>query len=93
MSATRAWKVYGAKGHIQKASKGKSVVWDFSAWDNCRHITILREDITQTNDYVIIIITRESASGCLSELEGQLSDGFFESYKTGKVEEMELSEW
>lgn len=94
MSATRAWKVYGRTGHRMMESFGKSCVWDFSdSSSTVRHITILREDITKTNDYVVVIITREDAAGCRSEFEGQLSDGLFENVKTGKIEEVPLSEW
>ena len=94
MSATRAWKVYGRKGTVLKESRGRSSVWDFSdSSDTVRHITILREDVTNTNDYIVMIITREDAAGCRSEFEGQLSDGFFEDIATGMIEEIPLADW
>lgn len=93
MSVTIAWKVYGECGKPIAESFGKSVVYDFSGGeDKTRFITILREDIISTNQYVIVIITRETASECLSEMEGQLSDGIFENCSTGKVEIIELSD-
>lgn len=94
MSATRAWRVHGRTGHRMKESFGQSYAWDFSdSSTTVRHITVLREDITKTNDYVVVLITREDAAGCESEFEGQLSDGIFENVNTGIIEEVPLAEW
>ena len=89
MKVTRSWKVYGADGHRQRESFGKSYNFDFSNDDDgMRIIEVEREDRTGTNDYVIVNITRNTAEECEREFNGQLSDGIFENSRTGKVEEI-----
>ena len=44
--------------------------------------------MTGTNEYVIIRITRNTAEQCERELDGQISDGFFENCVVGKVIEV-----
>ena len=89
MKVTRSWKVYGADGHRQRESFGKSYSFDFSNDDDgMRIIEVEREDRTGTNDYVIVNITRNTAEECEREFNGQLSDGIFENSRTGKVEEI-----
>ena len=81
-----AYKVKGLEGHRQSASFGKSAFWDFSKDGDVRKISVLREDILQTNDHVIVIIERNTAEECEAELNGQLSDGIFENCRVGGVE-------
>ena len=89
MKVTRSWKVYGADGHRQRESFGKSYSFDFSNDDDgMRIIEVEREDRTGTNDYVIVNITRNTAEECEREFNGQLSDGIFENSRTGKIEEI-----
>ena len=88
MEVKRSWKVYGVDGHRQKESFNKSNIFDFSEGDKIRKIEIENADKTGTNDYSIIRITRNTAEECLAELEGQLSDGIFESSKTGDIVEI-----
>ena len=85
---TRAWKVYGRDGHRQRESFNASGRYDFSTPGNVRIIELLNSDITGTNDYTIIRITRNTAEECQDELEGQLSDGTFENSRRGRVEEI-----
>lgn len=85
---TRSWKVYGVDGHRQKESFNNSVAFDFSEGDKIRKIEVENADKTSTNDYSIIRITRNTADECLTELEGQLSDGVFENSKTGDIVEI-----
>ena len=85
----RTWKVYGAEGHRQKMSFDESVKWDFSnPNERVRILEILNADVTGTNEYTVIKITRNSAEECEDELRGQLSDGYFENACVGKVEEI-----
>ena len=92
MSVTKAWKVYGREGHRIKESFGKSTVYDFSdKYDGTRFIHILREDVTGTNEYVIVFITRNTAQECYDEMTGQITDGIFENQYTGIIDELELS--
>ena len=87
---TKAWKVYGAEGHRQRESFGESVHYDFSdAEHGTRIIDIDREDVTGTNDYVIVRITRDTEEECRDEFWGQVSDGIFENSKVGLIEEVE----
>lgn len=88
MKVTRAWKVYGAEGHRQRESFGKSCKYDFSENGIIRIIEVDNSDKTGTNEYSIIRITRNSSEECEEELNGQLSDGIFENSRVGKVVEI-----
>lgn len=85
---TRAWRVYGREGHRQRTSFFKSIRWDFSEGEDIRIIEVDNCDKTGTNDYSLVRITRNTAAECEQELEGQLSDGYWENYRTGKVMEV-----
>lgn len=85
---TRVWKVYGADGHRQRHSFYKSYTYDFSEDNSIRKITVENSDITGTNDYSIIRITRNTFKECEEELNGQISDGIFENSRTGKIVEI-----
>ena len=80
---TRTWKVYGADGHRQRESFGKSHRNDFSENGNFRIIEVENSDITGTNEYSIIRITRNTAEECEEEFWGQVSDGTFENSVVG----------
>ena len=85
----RSWKVYGSDGHRQKISFGKSIHWDFSNKENgIRIIDVDCEDRTNTNEYVIVRITREKEEDCEKEFWGQVSDGLFENARIGKTEKI-----
>lgn len=87
---TKAWKVYGREGHRQRESFSPSFKYDFSsAKEGTRIIEVENSDKTNTNEYSIIRITRDSLYECEKELEGQLTDGIFENSFVGKVEEIE----
>lgn len=88
MAITRRWKVYGRKGHNQRKSFYPSYVYDWSTPNNTRIVKIHNSDITGTNEYSILIITRNTAEECEDEMLGQVSDGIFENSWTGKVEEI-----
>ena len=88
MKTTRAWKVYGAEGHRQRESFGKSYKYDFSENGIIRIIEVDNSDKTGTNEYSIIRITRNSFEECEQELNGQLSDGIFENSRVGEVVEI-----
>ena len=86
---TKSWKVYGSDGHRQKISFGKSIHWDFSnKEDGIRIIEVDCEDRTNTNEYVIVRITREKEKDCESEFLAQVSDGIFENARIGKIEKI-----
>lgn len=86
---TKSWKVYGADGHRQRISFGKSIHWDFSNKENgIRIIDVDCEDRTNTNEYVIVRITRNNSEECESEFRAQVSDGLFENARIGKIEEI-----
>ena len=85
---TRAWKVYGAEGHRQRESFEPSHNHDFSRDGEIRIIEIENSDKTGTNEYSIVRITMETADACEHELFAQISDGFFETCRTGKIEEI-----
>jgi hypothetical protein len=54
-----------------------------------RIIEVENADKTGTNDFSLVRITRNTAKECGEELEGQLTDGIFENYRTGRIEEIE----
>lgn len=86
---TRAWKVYGVEGYRQRESFNKSYKYDFSnKEDGTRIIEVFNSDITGTNEYSVIRITRDTFEGCEEELEGQLLGGIFENSRFGNVEEV-----
>lgn len=85
---TRVWKVFGAEGHRQKASFLDSVSYDWSDGEKVRKFSVECYDKTGTHEYVVVRITRNTAKQCEEELEGQLSDGFFENVRTGAIEEV-----
>lgn len=84
---TKAFKIYGAEGHRQAVSFRESVKYDWSEGENVRIVELINSDITGTNDYTIIKITRNTEKEVMSELNGQVSDGLFENYRTGRIEE------
>lgn len=88
MSVTRSWKVYGLNGHRQRESFFPSMKYDWSTPEETRMLTIENADITGTNEYTILRITRDTAKDCADELDGQLSDGIFENSRTGAVVEI-----
>ena len=88
MEVTRTWKVYGANGHRQRASFAPSATFDWSSEGDVRKVALENADMTGTNEYVIIRITRNTAEECERELDGQISDGFFENCVVGKVIEI-----
>lgn len=92
MAITRAWKIYGKDGHRQRESFGGSYRLDFTEDNNVRILEVLNSDVTGTNEYSIVIITRNTAEECESTLLSQLDDGIFENSNTGKEEEIPLSE-
>ena len=88
-----SWRVYGVKGHRQKASFGPSVRWDFSnERDGVRIFEAENSDKTGTNDYTVVHITRNTALECTKEMSGQLTDGYFENSRFGEVVEIERRE-
>lgn len=92
MAITRAWKVYGWDGHRQRESFGKSYRYDFSENGKTRIIEVLNSDKTGTNDYSILIITRDTGEECYWEMVGQVEDGIFENSRTGKIVEIDAEE-
>lgn len=89
MKVTRTWKVYGLLGHRQRESFNLSYKWDFSDETvGIRIIEVENSDITGTNDYTIVKITRNTAEECQQELDGQISDGIFENSSVGTIKEI-----
>lgn len=93
MAITKTWKIYGKDGHRQRMSFGESVNDD---WSNdavgIRRFEAINADMTGTNEYTIIKITRNTAQECDDELEGQISDGYFECACVGEVVEIDVQE-
>lgn len=91
MAITKSWKVYGIDGHRQRMAFGESVRWDWSnEKDGTRIFEAYNFDKTGTYDYSLIRITRNTAKECKEELSGQITDGYFENSRVGKI--VELSE-
>lgn len=86
---TKSFKIYGADGHRQRESFCKSSTLDFSEGDKIRIIEIKNSDITGTNDYTILTITRNTLPEVYNELFGQISDGIFENSRVGEVAKLD----
>lgn len=87
--ATKTYRIYGLEGHRVKESFNASYIRDWSADDDIRIISVACADLTGTNDYVDLTITRNTVEECQRELEGQLSDGIFENQRTGRTFEVQ----
>lgn len=87
-TVTRTWRVYGANGHRQAESFNASTCYDWSDGDSVRIVSTQNADVTGTNGYSIVRITRNTAEECQRELDGQISDGIFENYNVGEVVEI-----
>ena len=92
MPITKIFKVYGSAGHRQRLSFFKSTRDDFSEGDNIRILEIQNSDITGTNEYSKMIITRNTDNECYNEAFGQWSDGAFENCNVGRLVEIDESE-
>ena len=79
------YKVYGATGHRQRETFGRSSAYDFSEDGKMRFITVLNADSTGTHDYTIVQIISDSPD---DELCGQITDGIFENSTVGRVEKL-----
>lgn len=85
---TKGYLIRGAYSHVDeryhrnRESFFPSCYYDFTGYregDGVRIIRELNSDILGTNDYNIVIITRETATQCDDEMFGQWSDGIFEN--------------
>ena len=86
---TKMWtvifKVYGKDGKNQSVSYQPSVFYNFGNEHDVRLIDVINSDLTGTNEYSIVRISRNSPEECFEELKGQLSDGIFENRSYGYV--------
>lgn len=84
---TKAWRIYGAKGHRQRASFGETIVAKVS---NPGHksttVEVINSDITGTNEYSLLVIIGEDELCCDKEMEAQIYDGAFENCTVGNIE-------
>ena len=95
---TKGYLIRGAYSHIDeryhrnRESFRPSSYHDATGYresDGIRIIKILNSDILGTNDYNIVIITRETATQCDDEMFGQWSDGIFENCNVESPIELE----
>jgi|GEM_PF-5161218 hypothetical protein len=85
----------GERYHRNKESFYPSYYHDATGYregDGIRLLRILNSDILGTNDYNIVIITRETATQCDDEMFGQWSDGIFENCNVESPTELEADE-
>lgn len=88
----KAFKVYGIKGHRQAVSFGKSYIWNFTEENkSTRIIAVINSDLTETNDYSIVVIARDSKKEIEDELSSQIDDGIFENFRVGEVREINVN--
>lgn len=86
---TRIFRIYGVEGHRQRESFRPSYRHDLSCGRVTRIIEVENADITGTNEFTVVKITRNSYDECYQELLGQLTDGIFENSRTGRFEEID----
>ena len=97
-SYIKSWKVYGTPGHRQRESFFDSSWYEGSKFNaeknsyDVRRVNVLNSDVTGTNDYTIVQITRNTREECIDEFNGQLSDGIFENSRYGEIEEISEKE-
>lgn len=84
----KSYKVYGSEGHRQRESFSLSYKLDFSKENDPFIIEVENSDITGTNEYSIIRITRNNENECDKEIESQVYDGIFENSRVGYYEAM-----
>lgn len=88
-AVTRIWKVYGADGHRQRESFSPSEKYNFSNKEKgVRILEVFNSDKTNTNEFSVVKITRDTAEKCEKEFWGQLYDGIFENSRTGEIVEI-----
>lgn len=82
----KSYKVYGAEGHRQRETFSLSYKLDFSKDNDPFIIEVENSDITGTNEYSIIRITRNNENECDKEIEAQVYDGIFENSRVDYFE-------
>lgn len=82
-TATIRFRVYGRAGHRQRVSFEESRIYDWTRGDDVRVLKLMCSDVTHTNEYVDVIITRKTEEECWDEFRGQLTDGIFENSMVG----------
>ena len=82
---TKTYRIYGADGHRQKESFDSSYTLDCTVGEKVRVLDVRNSDKTGTNAYTEIAVTRGTEEECDAEIRGQITDGIFENYRTGKV--------
>ncbi len=75
-------KVYGAAGHRQAASFGKST---FHPNIGGVAIEFRCADVTGTNEYVELVVYCNNLVYCMRHCFAQISDGIFENCRTGRI--------
>lgn len=88
----KAYRVYGEEdrfGNVnpQEVSFGNSNI----VMNDERAVITICGDVTNFYNSVIIIILEETDEECEKEFEAQLSDGIFENYKYGKIQEIKIN--
>ena len=81
MSVTKDYKVFG-----DNISLSPSVKWDWSDESaGTRIFEAINSDITGCSDFSIVRITRDTEEECDKEINGQISDGYFEDKNVDKI--------
>ncbi len=90
MAYKMAFKVYGAEGHRQRMSFEVSEAFDFTdpCFGGLRLLKFENFDKTGTHDYTLVTVIRDSKEKCQDEFWGQVTDGYFENARTGKIEKI-----
>jgi hypothetical protein len=81
----KMYKVNGAAGHRQRESFYPS--YKFEDFEKIK-TTVLNADITETNNYSIVIFEADTKEKIEKALDGQLYDGIFENSNFGEVIEI-----
>lgn len=62
--------------------------WDGDKGGRYRRVAVINRDFTETDDYTILIIGRDTSQECIEEFYSQLYDGVFENWKIEDWEEI-----
>lgn len=88
LAMVKAWKVYGREGHRQRESFCDSRVFSAERDGKPYVFCVFNSDITNTNEYTIVVCAAADEETVCGAFDAHLSDGVFENSHFGKIVEI-----
>ena len=86
---TKNYKLYGQVDALPGVRCRVTCNVNFTTAKRKKLLWIIRDaDFIPLNDYTVAVITAESEEECRCFLDEQISCGFFENYRVGRVEDL-----